>query len=66
MKMVEEQIIEEYIMDNLLADIKTCGVMNGSRPKEDCSYSCKYRKICDDIFAFASVETELAQNLEQG
>ena len=58
--MVDENIIEET-MDEVLGEIKTCGVMNGSRLKEDCELSCQYRKICNKIFAMDEENTRLAK-----
>jgi len=48
-KEIDERIIDD-VMDSVTADIKTCGVMNNSRPRKDCGISCAYRKICDKIF----------------
>ena len=48
-KEIDVRLIDE-ILDEIATEIKTCGVMNNSRPRKDCESSCKYRDICDKIF----------------
>jgi len=60
---IDVEIIRE-VTDEIFNDIGTCGVMNGSRPKKDCSSSCRYRDICDKIFE-KSEEMEELKNEEE-
>ena len=48
-KEIDENIIQDVI-EEIEVEIKTCGVMNNSRPRKDCGVDCKYRDICNIIF----------------
>ena len=55
-KEIEENVIDDVI-EEISDDIKTCGVMNNSRPRKDCSPGCTYYDICEKIFKQNDEET---------
>jgi len=45
----------EIVMERAKEEIESCAIMTGYQPEENCSSTCEYYKLCQEILKIAKM-----------